>query len=137
MMLLTNVHTLEDFIYGQKIRFFRPHEFVCRHCGKVIIDADLVLLLERMRQDLQRPIIITSAYRCPEYNKQVGGVPNSAHTRGYAVDIAVDKARFRYMVISWLLDNGVTRIGIGDSFIHFDIDPEKPKHVIWHYYKKD
>lgn len=32
------------------------------------------------------PILVSSWYRCPELNKAVGGVPNSAHQQGFAVD---------------------------------------------------
>lgn len=36
-----------------------------------------------------KPLIITSAYRNARVNKAVGGVPNSAHTDGYAADYHV------------------------------------------------
>ena len=32
---------------------------------------------------------ISSFYRCPELNQKVGGVPNSQHTTGKAVDITI------------------------------------------------
>lgn len=34
-----------------------------------------------------RPIVIGSAYRTPEYNALVGGVPNSQHVQGRALDL--------------------------------------------------
>lgn len=34
-----------------------------------------------------KPIIVTSGYRCPELNKAVGGAANSAHVLGLAADI--------------------------------------------------
>jgi putative chitinase len=37
-----------------------------------------------------RPIEITSAYRNPQVNAAVGGVPNSAHALGHAADFHVD-----------------------------------------------
>lgn len=43
--------------------------------------------LEDVRNELGSPIIITSGYRCPELNKEVGGVPRSLHIQGRAVDI--------------------------------------------------
>lgn len=43
-------------------------------------------LLQRVRDKLKRPIIITSGWRCEELNKAVGGRPNSDHILGYAVD---------------------------------------------------
>lgn len=42
--------------------------------------------LELVRKVLAHPIIITSGYRCPALNTQVGGSPTSAHTKGLAVD---------------------------------------------------
>lgn len=46
-------------------------------------------ILEPLRAKLDKPIRITSGYRCPELNKAVGGVPNSAHIQGLAADIQV------------------------------------------------
>ena len=42
--------------------------------------------LELVRKALDKPIIITSGYRCPALNARVGGVSTSAHTKGLAVD---------------------------------------------------
>jgi hypothetical protein len=49
--------------------------------------TDLAKVLERVRTLLHgAPIIITSGYRCPEVNAACGGVANSAHVFGRAVD---------------------------------------------------
>ncbi len=45
--------------------------------------------MERVRQILGRPIIVTSGYRSPAVNKIIGGADTSAHTLGYAVDFKV------------------------------------------------
>lgn len=42
--------------------------------------------LELVRKALDKPIIITSGYRCSALNARVGGVATSAHTQGLAVD---------------------------------------------------
>ena len=42
--------------------------------------------MECVRKVLGFPIIITSGYRCPALNTQVGGSPTSTHTKGLAVD---------------------------------------------------
>jgi len=53
-------------------------------------------LLEPLRAKISEklgkdtPIHITSGYRCPRLNKAVGGVPNSQHQTGEAVDTHVD-----------------------------------------------
>ena len=42
--------------------------------------------MERIREFLAHPIIVTSGYRSPEVNRRVGGSPTSAHIQGWAVD---------------------------------------------------
>ncbi|HSD40845.1 MAG TPA: D-Ala-D-Ala carboxypeptidase family metallohydrolase [Burkholderiales bacterium] len=42
--------------------------------------------LDRVRRLLGHPLDISSGYRCPELNAAVGGVPNSQHAQGLAVD---------------------------------------------------
>ena len=43
-------------------------------------------VLDPLRDKIAKPIIITSGYRSPSYNQKVGGVKNSQHTKGQAVD---------------------------------------------------
>ena len=54
-----------------------------------MIDQKLIHKLELLRAELKRPVIITSGYRCPKHNKEVGGVKNSQHILGKAVDVKV------------------------------------------------
>jgi len=42
--------------------------------------------LDRVRLLLRHPLEISSGYRCPDLNAAVGGVPNSQHAQGLAVD---------------------------------------------------
>lgn len=49
----------------------------------------LAEMLERVREKLGMPIIVTSAYRAPAVNKAVGGRTSSDHIRGMAADIVV------------------------------------------------
>lgn len=43
--------------------------------------------LDVIRENWGEPLIISSGYRCPKLNSKVGGVYNSAHMTGDAVDI--------------------------------------------------
>lgn len=45
--------------------------------------------LELVRAVFNKPIIISSGYRCPELNAAVGGAANSAHMYGRAADFRV------------------------------------------------
>lgn len=44
-------------------------------------------ILDPIRELYGSVICVTSGYRSPELNEAVGGVPNSQHTRGLAVDV--------------------------------------------------
>jgi putative chitinase len=46
--------------------------------------------MEAVRSLFGKPIEITSAYRNPQVNAAVGGVPTSAHALGHAADFHVD-----------------------------------------------
>lgn len=44
-------------------------------------------ILQPLRDQLGRPIVVSSGYRSPALNRAVGGSPNSAHMQGRAADI--------------------------------------------------
>ncbi|MBR5846187.1 MAG: peptidase M15 [Bacteroidaceae bacterium] len=44
-------------------------------------------VLDPLRESWGGPICVSSGYRCPMLNKEVGGVEGSYHTRGMAADI--------------------------------------------------
>ena len=49
----------------------------------------IVYCLQPIRDKLKKPMNITSGYRNPLVNRLVGGVGNSQHTNGQAVDFTV------------------------------------------------
>lgn len=48
--------------------------------------------LQAIRTLLGQPMIVTSAYRDPEYNRRVGGDRNSFHLLGSAFDISIARS---------------------------------------------
>lgn len=66
--------------------------------------TNLCKWLETLRERAGVPIIINSGYRSPQLNRKIGGVPNSNHLTGCAVDIRVENMEqlIRYAAI--LLD---------------------------------
>jgi zinc D-Ala-D-Ala carboxypeptidase len=68
---------------------FSPAEIACRGTGQLVIDTDAMDALQRLREKVGKPIIITSAYRSPEHNRRVKGATNSRHLRGDAFDISM------------------------------------------------
>lgn len=115
---------------------FKPAEFACPcGCNTNEMQQAFVEILQRIRDNVGSSMPITSGYRCPKHNSEVGGKKNSAHTRGWAVDIGIKKgdSSKRFKIIAYALQEGVRRIGIGDSFIHLDCDPDLPYGQIWLY----
>lgn len=117
------------------MRYFKPSEFACPHCGEGAdkMDAGLLHHLDAARHMAGIPFVINSAYRCEEHNKAVGGVPGSAHTKGTAVDIAANGSRERFMIAQALMARGLVRIGVASSFVHVDVDKGKDQRVMWLY----
>lgn len=115
---------------------FSSDEFACKCCGRQNINEKLVFQLQNIRDIIKMPIIITSGYRCPTYNKKVGGSPKSQHLLGKAADIYVKGMSVRdlYEIVKIFYRNGINGIGIypEQHFIHVDIR-ETP--VIWVYLK--
>jgi uncharacterized protein YcbK (DUF882 family) len=100
---------------------FTAAEFRCKHCGKLIVDPKLIVKLEELRHAIgDKPIIVTSGYRCPVHNKAVGGVTNSQHMQGKAADIyvngmsSVDLARKARQV-------GFSFVKVYRGWIHVDV----------------
>ena len=76
-------------------------------CDAIQCIDDLVTnVLDRLRSEWDRPIIVTSGYRCKELNAAVGGARNSQHLKGQAADIVSDDFEaFRRFVRRWCKDN--------------------------------
>ena len=117
---------------------FSKVEFQC-DCGcgfgtkEGDVDADLIELLEEIREEIGKPIRITSGCRCQEHNANVGGVPNSAHTRGTAADIHVSGGHHRYKVMRAASNNMAAGIGIAKTFVHVDVCDVLPRPSCWSY----
>lgn len=70
---------------------FKVREFACRDGSQVVfIDSYLVSILDILRNQVGKPVIINSGYRTPTRNKAVGGTKYSYHMRGMAADIRIN-----------------------------------------------
>lgn len=72
------------------VKDFKPEEFKCP-CGHCTGYPDRIKQVElehiqTIRDHYGKPMTITSGLRCKYENKRVGGVQNSGHLNGYAVD---------------------------------------------------
>lgn len=101
------------------------------------LDATLVLLLDRARERAGVPFVITSGKRSPGDNATVGGVQDSAHLSGLAVDLRADDHHTRGLIVKSLYLEGATRLGVyrnsfGDpTHVHVDISTTLPQNELW------
>lgn len=118
------------------MKYFSLDEFDCPSLplsGKEM-QPSFLEMLEKARDYAGIPFVITSGYRTKFHNDSLpNSVPDSAHTKGYAVDIAIKGSLQRYTILQALLRAGFSRIGIAKTFIHVDSDPDKSPQVIWTY----
>jgi hypothetical protein len=94
------------------------YECPCSRCKYTKVDMKHVALLQQLRDKVGQ-IHITSAYRCPEHNAEVGGVSNSQHLDGIATDIYSDSISAMALSSAAEFFDGVG-LYISQSFVHVD-----------------
>lgn len=104
---------------------FTSAEFRCGCCGRVRVDEKLVQGLQKLRDRLERPIIITSGYRCQKKNDSLpGAAKNSLHLTGQACDIACDMPLmmlyFEAIAVPEFRDGGAG-LYVDGNFVHVDV----------------
>ena len=81
--------------FWDEIKYFDRSEFACkcggRYCNGFPVEPNevLVRLADRARTEFGSPATISSAVRCNQHNANVGGVSNSKHKEGLAMDISI------------------------------------------------
>lgn len=117
--------------YSLRWPHFKPHEFRS-HDGaeSLILDVRLLDGLEELRKLVNAPIHINSGFRSVEWNREIGGEPNSHHTHGRAADITIsgfkpdEIARFAERV--QVFRNGGIGVYPQKGFVHVDVRPNGP-----------
>ena len=124
-----------------KWQYFTDDELRCKghNCcgGEVMMDATFMYKLDSMRRNAGFPFIVTSGYRCPDYNDKISSTGRDGpHTTGKAVDIAV-RGTQAHTVLKLALASGITGVGVdqkGESrFIHLDSLTEGTRPWVWSY----
>jgi len=113
------------------LKFFKMDEFECRcGCGRNEIDPGFVAILDKIRATYyDRPLVVTSGYRCPEWDKEIGGKGN--HPTGSAADLLVSKGADMYDFTQACFAMSIPRIILyrDKPHVHVDMAPDKPKGV--------
>lgn len=96
-------------------------EFACKDGSKnILVDYELVEKLQKLRDQLGKPIRITSGYRTAAYNKKCGGISTSHHLTGKAADIKI--TGMTPLQVALAADKiGFLGIGVYPTFTHVDV----------------
>lgn len=108
-------------------KHFKVKEFACKDGSPVVfIDENLVTILDILRNKLGKPVIITSGYRTPEWNKRCEGAKYSYHMRGMAADIRVDGITPKKVAneLNAIVPDECGII-VYNSWVHFDVRTAK------------
>ena len=123
---------------GDLSTHFSASEFECS-CGCKYgtrpgdVSIELLHLLELIREEYGMPMHITSGCRCAVWNAHVGGVANSAHTRGTAADISCSGGTNRRKLMDLAVMSYASGIGIARTFVHVDVCDVLPRPSAWSY----
>ena len=107
---------------------FKVKEFACQDgSDPIFIDSELVSVLQKIRNHFGKPVNITSAYRTPNHNKNVGGTTYSQHLYGKAADIKVQGIAPKEVATYAETLLGEGGIGIYNTFTHVDVRSTKSR----------
>ena len=121
---------------GNVGKYFDREEFSCKgtdcgtdgkNCGFNAVDAELVQVLDDVREHFGKPVMITSGCRCRKHNAKVGGAKNSTHVFGIAADIRVKDIDAKE-VYKYLDEKYSNKYGIGKytGWTHIDVRTNGP-----------
>lgn len=125
-MPVTEERPPEDFWDG--IKYFKLSEMKCRCDGKycngfpVEPSKKLMKLADRVREHFGAPAIVSSGVRCDVHNNNVGGVPNSRHKLGTAMDFCI-KGKTAAEVLEYVQKQSDTHYAynIDGTYVHMDV----------------
>lgn len=146
-MAIVNISNQSDRTEKYGTQYFNVGEIINASTfeGTFPFNTDVLKVADFLRERLGKPIHVESAYRSPEYNASIGGVNNSQHVSGNALDLHGDG--LMEMVKEWRdnhtndYDQAVFALGMGglglyDWGIHIDVRDNGGALAFWDYRKK-
>ena len=120
---------LKELLEQNWIKHFTVSEILNASKTKKYLEKDItqdlisniiptIRIIDSLREELNKPILLNCTYRDEEHNKKVGGEPNSLHKRFNAIDFRINGS-FRE------LKEIYNHLVYWDSIYHFDFLPKK------------
>jgi len=123
---------------------FEPEEFICKcyercsHKHIHVLHGRIPEMAQRRRDELGKPLTITSALRCPAWNSHpsIGGIRQSFHIKGLAFDISFEGIDPVQEARHWAHGMG-HRGGLiaypEQGFVHIDLGPGRSDNGVRHF----
>lgn len=112
----------EDF--WKDIKYFEREEFACKcGCGATSMEKKLIVIADGVRAHFGVPITVSSGRRCAKHNAKVGGVSNSRHLIGKAMDFCVSGKTSAEVLNHVQKLSGIRyAYAIDNKYVHMDIE---------------
>jgi hypothetical protein len=110
--------------FWDDIKCFKKSEFRCKcGCGADSMNETLIRVADRTRAHFGSPITVSSGRRCAKHNARVGGVSNSRHLSGKAMDFCV-KGKTSAQVLAYVQKQPEIRYAyaIDGNYVHMDVN---------------
>lgn len=122
---------------------FTLEELACK-CGKCGVESGLMMnprLMDNVQRlrDIVGPLIISSAYRCPNHPEEAKKDDPGEHSDGDSVDLRADGARALLILKTSLSMGCFPRVGVNQKgsrsgrFIHLGMSKRLPNPALWTY----
>ena len=99
---------------------FKPYELTCSCCGASGVQQWALDKLQGLRDEVGRPLAITSAYRCANHPNEASKTKPGEHFNGVAFDIHVTNGAERMQIVQLGIKHGAKGIGVANGFVHLD-----------------
>lgn len=103
---------------------FKLHEFLTKNTKDTttIINLNIILELQRLRNLFGSAVGISSSYRFKEYNKSIKGATSSEHIKGNALDTYPINGDIKGWLRCILKHKKTGGVGQYNTFVHIDCE---------------
>ena len=115
--------------WWKDIKYFDKKEFACKCGGKYCkgypaeMNEKVVKMADKVRKHFGVAVTVSSGLRCAKHNANIGGVTNSRHKLGKAIDFCVT-GKTSSEVLAYVKKQSDIRYtyAINDRFVHMDVE---------------
>jgi uncharacterized protein YcbK (DUF882 family) len=131
-MYLSENFTFEEFERSEIAEKYNIDNKITKDFIRNNIKELVSNVLQPLRDKIDKPITISSGYRCLQVNKKAGGVPTSQHVMGQAADIMIN-GMTSYEIASMIIEMGLPfdQIGLYDNFVHVSVSSRQRNMIFY------